>query len=179
MTSAAIAPWAGTWRAIRFCIVLQIKEIMTRNVATCRPDDHLDKPAMSMWDYDCGAIPVVKEDGQVVGMLTDRDVCMVAFSQAKPIHEIKVEEAMTWEVYSCLPDDSISEAEDIMRARQIRRLPVIDLQGKLAGVISLNDLAREAVREQSRRTRETTPEQVGLTLAAICQARSSRQVPAS
>lgn len=152
---------------------------MTSSVVTCSPDDGLDRPASSMWDFDCGAIPVVKDDGQVVGMLTDRDICMAAFTQAKPIHDIKVEEAMSWDVYSCLPDDSIAEVEVTMRKRQIRRLPVLDLQGRLAGMISLNDLAREAVREQSRRERDTTPERVGLTLAAVCQPRTTRQVPAS
>lgn len=155
-----------------------ISEIMTSNVIACGPDDSLDKAAMSMWDFDCGAIPVTNEDEQVIGMLTDRDICMAGFTQAKRLDEISVEEAMSWEVYSCLPDDSISEAEDIMRTRQIRRLPVIDLQGRLQGIVSLNDLAREAAREQSRRTRDTSPADVGRTLAAICQPRTPRQVPA-
>jgi CBS domain-containing protein len=157
--------------------VTPVEEIMTRTVVTCKPEDCLDRPAMLMWDFDCGAIPVVTENNEVVGMLTDRDICMAAFSQAKAVHEIRVEEAMSWEVYSCLPDDSVAEAEEIMRTRQVRRLPVIDLQGRLVGVVSLNDFAREAAREQSRRTRDTTPAEIGLTLAAICQPRSSRQMP--
>jgi CBS domain-containing protein len=160
-------------------IVLAISEIMTRTVVTCSPEDDLGKAASLMWDYDCGSIPVLNDSGQVVGMLTDRDICMAAFTQAKRLPEIHVEEAMSWDVYACLPDDSIAEAEDIMRNRMVRRLPVIDLEGRLVGVISLNDFAREAAREQSRRTRETTPADVGLTLAAICQPRTSRQVPIS
>jgi CBS domain-containing protein len=153
-----------------------IQDLMTRNPVTCGPEDSLNQAAQLMWDFDCGCVPIVDSERRLVGMLTDRDVCIAAYTQGKPIHDITASAAMANEVYSCLPDDTIAEAEEIMRAHRVRRLPVIDLDGRLLGLISLNDLAREAVREQTRRSKDVTPARVGTTLAAICQPREAKQI---
>ena len=156
---------------------MTIGEIMTRMVMTCSPDETLVRAADLMWNYDCGSVPVIDGDRRVVGFLTDRDICMAAYTQGKPLRDIRVCEAMANEVYSCMADDSIAEAEEIMRVRRVRRLPVIDLDGRLLGLVSLNDIAREAVREQSRRKKDVTPSEVGTTLAAICQPRTAAVLP--
>jgi CBS domain-containing protein len=93
------------------------------------------------------------------------------------VQHVSVREAMAREVYSCLPDDNIPEAEEIMRKRRVRRLPVVDLDGRLVGLISLNDLARESVRQQTRVQRDLTPTDVSATLAAICQPRHAAVLP--
>lgn len=156
---------------------MTISEIMTRRVMTCGPDDTLVGAADLMWNYDCGSVPVIDGERRVVGFLTDRDICMAAYTQGKPLRDIHVRDAMANEVYSCMPDDSIAEAEDIMRTRRVRRLPVIDLEGRLCGLVSLNDIARAAVREQTKRTKDVTPSEVGATLAAICQPRTAVVLP--
>jgi CBS domain-containing protein len=127
-----------------------------------------------MWEGDCGCVPVVDQDGRVVGMLTDRDVCMAAYTQGKPLTDVRVESAMAKQVHSCRPDDAVATAERTMRERQVRRLPVIDAKGRLVGLLSLNDIAIEAVRERELRQREVSAAEVGLTLAALCAHRAPR-----
>jgi CBS-domain-containing membrane protein len=116
----------------------------------------------------------------VIGMLTDRDVCMATYTQGRgPQHNIPVRDAMAREVFACLPDDNHAEVEDIMRKRRVRRLPVVDLDGRLVGLISLNDLARESARQQTRVQKDLTPADVSAMLAAICQPRHPAVLPPS
>lgn len=156
---------------------MAIADLMSRNVATCRADHRLDAAAKLMWDLDIGCVLVVDEQQHVIGIITDRDICMAAFTQGKAPQQIFVREAMAREVYSCLPDDNLAEAEEIMRKRRVRRLPVVDLDGRLVGLISLNDLARESARQQTRVQKDLTPLDVSATLAAICQPRHPAVLP--
>jgi CBS domain-containing protein len=156
-----------------------IADLMSRNVATCREADRLDAAARLMWDLDIGCVPVVDDRHHVIGIITDRDICMATYTQGKPPQQVLVREAMAREVYSCLPDDNLPEAEEIMRRRRVRRLPVVDLDGRLVGLISLNDLARESVRQQTRVQKDLTPLDVSATLAAICQPRHPAVLPPS
>jgi CBS-domain-containing membrane protein len=147
---------------------MEIQQIMSQPAITCRSTDTLDTAAHKMWDHDCGAIPVVDDDGRLVGMITDRDICMAAFTQGSPLHCIPVANAMASAVVACQADDSIESAEELMSERQIRRLPVIDGAGHPVGVLSLNDIARHAA---SARRRNGGDREVVDTLAAICQPR--------
>lgn len=156
---------------------MAIADLMSRNVATCRADDRLDAAAKLMWDLDIGCVLVLDDHRRVTGIITDRDICMAAYTQGKAPQHIFVHEAMAREVYACLPDDNIAEAEEIMRRRRVRRLPVVDLDGRLVGLVSLNDLAREAVRQQTRVERDLTGLDVSATLAAICQPRNPAVLP--
>jgi CBS-domain-containing membrane protein len=107
-------------------------------------------------------------------MITDRDICMAEYTQERPLAEIPVSIPMAKEVLFCHPDDALIEAEETMRSHQVRRLPVLDANGGLVGVISLNDLAREAEREVGRKGRELTAQEVSATLAAVCEPRAPR-----
>ena len=95
--------------------------------------------AMQMWDGDFGVLPVL--DGKkIVGMITDRDICMAAAIKRRDPGTIGVDEVMTGQVFACSPDTDIQEALKIMRKNQVRRLPVIDaIDRRLAGMLSLND----------------------------------------
>jgi CBS-domain-containing membrane protein len=124
-------------------------------------------------------VPVVDDRQHVIGILTDREACMATYTQSKAPQHIFVQEAMAHEVYACLPDDNLAEVEEIMRKHRVRRLPVIDLDGHLVGLISLNDLARESVRQQTRVQKDLTPQDVSATLAAICQPRHPAVLPPS
>jgi CBS domain-containing protein len=116
-------------------------EIMTSDVSTCRPTDSLARAAQIMWDRDCGVVPVVDDDGLPIGMITDRDICFATLFRDELPKNIQVRAAMSESVTSCYEDDSIETAEQLMCKALVRRLPVIDDDGALRGIISLNDIA--------------------------------------
>lgn len=119
---------------------MQVKQIMSQPVATCRSNDPLHIAAQRMWDSDCGVVPVVNDEGCAVAMITDRDICMAAYTQGKPLAEIEVRSAMSHEFFSCGPNDSLQEVEEMMRSHSIRRVPVLDEVGRPVGIVSMNDL---------------------------------------
>ena len=124
---------------------MKVQHVMTKDVRCCRPDDDLASAARLLWTGDCGVLPIVVGEGRrVVGMLTDRDVCMAAWTQGRPLSEIPVEVAMAQDVVTCRPEDDVSEVLARLRTRHVRRLPVVDDAGQLLGVISLVDIARAA-----------------------------------
>ena len=155
--------------------VIAVQELMTRDVQTCGPDDMLDVPARIMWDHDCGCIPVVDQSAHVVGMITDRDICMATYTQGMALEAMRVSNAMSREVWACHPEDTVGVAEKIMQEHRVRRLPVLAMDGHLVGILSLNDLAREAAREHVPPRREVGPEGLVETLATICEPRRSRR----
>jgi CBS domain-containing protein len=154
---------------------MKISQVMNRTVETCRSGDTLSAAASRMWESDIGCLVVMGEDGKVAGMITDRDACMAAYTQGRPLHEIPVSVAMSKEVYACAPDDSIIEAEEVMRSRKVHRLPVLDSDARLVGIVSLNDLALESERQSGRKGREVSGQEISATLAAICEPRDKRR----
>jgi CBS domain-containing protein len=152
---------------------MRIEELMTKSPKACRLDTPLSHAARLMWENDFGCLPVTEEDdsGRVVGMITDRDICMAAFFTGKALSEIPVANAMTKAVYACNPGDDLAEAGAIMREMAVRRLPVIDASGRLIGLLSLADLAREAVRQRGAMNRRLTTGEVGLVLGTVCEPR--------
>ena len=125
---------------------MKVEQIMNRDVKTCRPQDSLNKAAQLMWQEPCGAVPVVDDQRRPIGFLTDRDICMAAYTQGRPLPEIRVETAMAHKVVSCTAEDDLGSAAQLMRQHRTRRLPVIDQEGTLVGLLSLDDLACEAAR---------------------------------
>ncbi len=119
-----------------------VEQVMTRPVFTCTPESTLNDAARRMWEHDCGALPVVMGPGIVVGMITDRDVCMAVYTSGKRIEEIQVGEVMTRDVVSCHHNDSLPAAEQRMTTARVRRLPVVDDEGAAVGIITVNDVAR-------------------------------------
>ncbi len=123
---------------------MKIEQIMNRHVRSCHPRDSLNEAARMMWEEPCGAVPVVDELSRPVGFLTDRDICMAAYTQDTPLGALQVEGAMARNVVSCAADDDLRSAAQVMRKHRVRRPPVVDRQGCLIGLLSLDDLAREA-----------------------------------
>lgn len=150
---------------------MNVENLMSAQVLSCRPEDSLSRAAQLMWDGDCGCLPVCAGDGisRVAGVITDRDICMSALFQGKPLGEMRVADAMTRQVRTCRPSDSIAEVERVMREARVRRLPVVDEQDQLLGMITLADLAREARREHKLRSPRITGAEIGTTLASICE----------
>jgi CBS domain-containing protein len=152
---------------------MTVEELMTREVASCSSSATLNTAARLMWEHDYGCAPVVA-DGRVVGMITDRDICMAAYTQDRPLSTLPVSHAMSKDVYSCSPDDPLAVAERIMRERRVRRLPVIDAKGHLVGILSLNDIARTFGRDGRPAAGGPRAREVASTLAAVCRPRRAK-----
>ena len=119
-----------------------VRSIMSRDVATCSMGDTLHRAAQLMWERDCGAIPVVDAEGRLAGIVTDRDLCMAAYTQSRPLTDIAVASVLSRRVHSCSPTASLDQAVASMRAERVRRLVVVDGSQKVVGMLSLADLAR-------------------------------------
>lgn len=150
----------------------RVGDLMQRDVRTCTPADALCEPARIMWERDCGCVPVVASDGsgRVVGMITDRDICMATYTSGGRIAEMRVEHAMATGVHSCRADDLLSEAAHVMRSARVRRLPVVDDEGHLRGILSLADLAEGAAGLRAPAGAVSDGE-LAHTLEAICRPR--------
>ena len=147
---------------------MQIKDIMSHPAVTCSTTAMADEAARLMWDNDCGIVPVLDDDGHVAGVITDRDICMAAYTQGMPLSAIAVTSAMAGHVVAAHVDDSVESVESLMRASQIRRVPVLDRNDRVAGIVAMNDLARLAVRAH----RNGVDRELVKTLAAVCQPRT-------
>lgn len=149
---------------------MQVSQVMKRDVVACSIRDAGTHVVELMWKYDVGCLPVLDEGRRVIGIVTDRDVAIAGFLQGKPLHGIAVSTVMTKEVACCRDVSTLTEAGQMMAARCVRRIPVVDAAGVLQGMITLNDLARAA-------TTGTFPaEHVVGALAAISHPR--RELPA-
>ena len=158
---------------------MKVEQLMTRDVKACNQSDTLNRAAQLMWESDCGFIPVVSGngDGKGTGVITDRDIAMAAYIQGERLWSIPITVAMAHNVIACHADDGISRAEALMRDNRMRRLPVLDQNERLVGILSLNDIAREARRQAAAGKRaEITEKAVAETLATLCQPRASRSL---
>jgi CBS domain-containing protein len=154
---------------------MNVQQLMANHVCSCHPGDTLETAARLMWNHDLGFLPVV-EGRSVIGTITDRDICMAAYTRGALLRDLIVGAVMAREVFSVAPTDSVEAAEKLMRAHQLHRLPVVQ-DGELLGVLSVNDLVREATRELPRLLfREVSLEGVADTLVAV---NASRTAPAT
>jgi CBS-domain-containing membrane protein len=146
---------------------MNVEQLMSRDTRSCSPDDTLDRAARNMWDRDCGVVPITDASGRVVGMITDRDICMAAYTQNKLLTEIPIKSIAMKPVVTLHPYDSAQTAETLMQRHQLRRLAVLDDHGRLVGVLSLGDLARGA----GRSPHDIPSADIARTLAAISEPR--------
>lgn len=125
---------------------MKVQDVMTRTVGTCEPKETLHDAARRMWEQDLGCLVVVGTDARPMAMLTDRDVCMAAFTTGKPLHELRVAGAMSKHLVSCRSQEELPAAAARMGKHAVRRLPVLDATGALVGVLGLRDLAEAETR---------------------------------
>ena len=122
---------------------MKIEDLMTRNPASVTPADTAQDAARMMKDHDCGALPVVESAGEkrLVGMITDRDIAIRGVGQGRG-PEALVRDLMTDGPDAASAGDDVSKIEQIMTRHQVRRVPVIDANNRLVGIVSQADLAR-------------------------------------
>jgi CBS domain-containing protein len=156
---------------------LTVGQLMSRQIRTCRPEDSLNVAAQIMWEEDCGCVPVVQEDDRasprLVGIVTDRDVCMAAYVQGKSLASIPVTSVMQRDLATCVETDPVGVALSVLRIRQVHRLPVVQGDSELVGVLSLADIARETRREATQVEHPVVSvRNIGDTVAVISEARN-------
>lgn len=157
---------------------MKIADLMTRDVLTCNLSDTLNRPAQLMWEGDVGWIPVLDGTARVIGVVTDRDLAMAAYLQGRPLNAIPVQTVMTRQIVTCKPGDDLSAALRQMRTQQVRRLPVVDVAGRLVGVVALNDIVRRGATEPGKAA--AREHEVATAMAGICEPRSpARTAPPS
>jgi len=147
-------------------------DVMTKNPACCSPETSLREVAQMMVAHDCGSIPIVenKDSMKLIGMITDRDIVCRTLARGKNPLELRAADAMSQPVVSARSDSSLGDCCQLMEENQVRRIPIVDEGGRLAGLITQAQIARHArsqdvarvVKDVSRKTRE--PSRVGASV---------------
>ena len=136
---------------------IKCREIMTKNVSTAERDASLQEVARILKDGDIGILPIVEEEtSKLIGLVTDRDIVVRAVADGRSVTETKVGEIMTTELFTAKPNDFAFEAIRTMGDRQVRRVPIVDDEGILQGIVSMADIALEM--EDEREIAETLEE---------------------
>lgn len=122
---------------------MKVKDMMHRGVSSVTPDISIAAVARHMKERDVGAMPVLEND-QLIGMITDRDIALRALADGKDISSLTARDVMTEGVLSCREADELDEALEIMQRQQVRRLPVLNREDRLVGMLSIGDVAHAA-----------------------------------
>ena len=146
---------------------MRVKEVMVGTPYTCPRDANLGVATEMMWKGNCGFLPVTEPGGKVCGVITDRDICMALGTRNKLAGQVRVGEVMSHKLYACLPDDEIHVALLTMREGRVRRLPVVDIDRKVVGILSMDDVLLHAEGSASGRVVELSTDEVVRTYRAI------------
>lgn len=143
---------------------MKIKEVMSTNPACCTPTDTIQNVAKMMCDRNVGSIPVVddQQSRTLLGMITDRDLCCSVLAQGLDPKTTRIQEFITYNPISCRDGENIDKCERVMQEHQIRRVPVVDGENRVIGIVAQADVA---LKEK--------PEKVHKTVAEISKSRSS------
>lgn len=145
---------------------MKVKDIMTTEIQCCDRNSSLDKIATQMWEHNCGAIPVVDENSKPVGMVTDRDIAMCCTINHKAPWELQASTILgNRNIYSCSQDTNITSAMNLMKDNKIRRLPVTNKNGKLVGLLSIDDVISQS--QNNKQAKELSYETTMKTLKAV------------
>lgn len=137
---------------------MNVQALMNPNVKYGGTDSTVADIIAIMEKEDCGAIPIVNAQNKVVGIVTDRDICLALGRRPLPAAEVSVTEVMSKRVFACGPDEDVAEALQTMKDKKVRRLPVIDDKGRLVGILSMDDVVLHA---EARKT-DRIPRKLGL-----------------
>lgn len=152
---------------------MRVLDIMMGTPYYCRPETNLGSATELMWTGNCGFLPVLGANGEVVGVITDRDVCIALGTRHLAPGNVVVGEVMSTNVYSCAPEDDVHFALGAMKAGRVRRLPVIAKDGTLVGVISMDDVLLRA-----EATNVTKPDEISaLEVVEAFRSINTRQLP--
>jgi CBS domain-containing protein len=148
---------------------MKVKEVMMGTPYTCPKNANLGEATELMWKGNCGFLPVTEPDGKVCGVVTDRDISIALGTRNKLAGEVTVGEVSECKVHACSPEDEIHVALLTMREGKVRRLPVIDSNGKAVGVLSMDDVLLHAEPAGSGKIVELSTDEVVRSYRAINQ----------
>lgn len=148
---------------------MKVRDLMTTSPTACTLTNSLADAGGMMWQNDCGILPVVAEGGKVVGLITDRDVCMAAVLTGRNLTNIAVEDVISRKVFSCKADDDVRSALKTMQENKVRRLPIVDDLGMLEGIVSMNDIVLRAEEVKDKKSPEISYADFVKTYKSICQ----------
>jgi CBS domain-containing protein len=131
-----------------------VKEVISKNIFFCTPSDTAQTAAKTMEANEVGALPVVSDsvNRKLEGIVTDRDLCCGVVATAKLAEAAKITDLMTRNPITCEPENTLEDCEELMQKHQIRRLPVIDKEGRCIGVVAQADIALHAPAAKAGRT---------------------------
>lgn len=120
---------------------MKVKDIMSKDIASLRSDDSIERAAQLMKQYNCGSIPVCTQD-KLIGIITDRDIALRSVASGNDVSEQRVGDIMTESVVFASPETDVNDAARLMSDRQIRRLPIVE-SNRLVGIVALGDISLE------------------------------------
>ena len=140
---------------------IRAHELMTRRVATVHPATSVERAARLMDECDCGALPVVGDNGVLIGMVTDRDITIRIVARGREVRNAIVADCMTDHVYACYAHEPIAECMRQMAHHRVRRMPIVDERGRLVGIVAQGDLARHSAQNAAADERRAVAQVVG------------------
>ncbi|NDQ56677.1 MAG: CBS domain-containing protein [Acidipila sp.] len=143
---------------------MRVKDVMVGTPASCRWDANAAIAVEILWNRNCGILPVVNSSDKVIGVVTDRDLCIAMGTRNQLPGDIMLSEIASEPVFSCQPDDDIHTALATMAQQKVRRLPVINVAGELQGILSMDDVVYHADAGNSRQRPELSYDDVVKTL---------------
>jgi len=146
---------------------MKVREIMTKSPAYCGPDTNLAAAVEILWNKNCGILPIVDSGEKLLGVVTDRDMCVALGTRNRLPSEITVQDVTTGKIVSCKADDDLRRALAAMAEAKVRRLPVIDTAGKLLGILSMDDVVLRTQTGDVKRDAEVSAEDVVNTLKSV------------
>ncbi len=148
---------------------MKVKEIMTSQVKTCRPETTLMAAAEIMRETNYGTLPVTNVENKVVGIITDRDICLAVGGHQQLTSQLKVSEVISGKVFHCAPGDEVKDALTTMRKKKVHRLPVINGSGILKGLLSIDDVLLQAGRANGKKKGKITYKEMVRAYQKICE----------
>lgn len=130
---------------------MKVREVMTKKAIFCGPESSLEDASLLMRKNNCGFLPVVGDGGNVIGVITDRDMCIALGTRNRKPSDLRVFDVMPHKLFTCMEGDDVHCALKTLRCARIRRLPVVDRDGALIGVLSIDDIVLKASEHFIRR----------------------------
>lgn len=146
---------------------MKVADVMTKPPAYCNPETNLGAAVEILWNSNCGILPIVDPNEKLVGVVTDRDMCVALGTRNRLPSEIRVKDVTSGKIIACKPDDDLRRAMATMAEAKVRRLPVIDAAGKLQGILSMDDVVLHTQTGVIKRDSELSAEDVLNTLKSV------------
>lgn len=158
---------------------MNVQDVMMRTPASCSLDTNLGSAVEILWNRNCGMLPVLDAEGRVAGVITDRDICIALGTRSQTAGEIAVQQAISGRLIACRPEDDVRAALAAMGNAKVRRLPVVDPQGKLLGILSMDDVVLHANASVLGRPPELSHDEVMEALKQVYRSNLPEMAPRS